>query len=275
MNVYLIPELNFLNIQILAGNGLWYDSMWGGHSVKSDCSRLYLLKNGRASVSCKQYQIDLVPGKLYLFPNGRFFDYSCTDKIELFWVHFTIEFIPGLSVFNSFTPQVSIDLQAGQAELFESIISDLDKTTTAGMMQKYANMLALLSDFFPSDIHKTLPSRQDFEHFRVVSEYLNKYPERQFDLKQLARMVNLHPTYFSNRFKKIFGVPPLHFLIVIRMEKARTLLLNTNLSVSEIGRQCGYADEFFFSRTFKKYMDISPAKIRHKTRRVRPTAERI
>jgi transcriptional regulator GlxA family with amidase domain len=52
------------------------------------------------------------------------------------------------------------------------------------------------------------------------------------------------------------------------MQKARALLLNTNLSVSEIARQCGYTDEFFFSRTFKKYMDISPARIRHKTQKM-------
>ena len=53
-----------------------------------------------------------------------------------------------------------------------------------------------------------------------------------------------------------------------RMERARQLLANTRLSISEIGTQSGYRDPYHFSKRFKDMVGISPRKFRERTGRV-------
>ena len=47
-----------------------------------------------------------------------------------------------------------------------------------------------------------------------------------------------------------------------RMEKAKELLLGSNMKISEICERCGYPDQHYFSYGFKKYYGVSPAKMR-------------
>ncbi len=262
--IYLIPEINFLNIQILAGNGQVYNHRWGGQGIKNDFARLYLVKSGEGEVSGEKRKVKLRPGKLYLFPDSQAFDYSCPRSIELYWIHFRAEFFPGFSAFNFFRPPVEMSIQPGHAELFGQIINQLNQAPAGAMLRKYSYLLELLSVFFPDNAPLPMPRYRELDRYRPVLDYIKSHPEYKFDLKKLAAIVNLHPTYFSNRFKAIFGVPPLRFQIEQRMAKARKLLVSTDLLIYEIAAECGYDDEFFFARTFKKYIGVSPGKLRRK-----------
>jgi AraC-like DNA-binding protein len=72
----------------------------------------------------------------------------------------------------------------------------------------------------------------------------------------------MHPTYFSNAFKKCFGTPPLQYMCRMRIMKAQELLISTERTVQDIAFEAGYQDPCFFSRIFKKYVGASPGSYR-------------
>ena len=72
----------------------------------------------------------------------------------------------------------------------------------------------------------------------------------------------MNPQYISQLFKNEIGVGFLNYLTSIRMEKAKSLLLTTSLSVAEIAEETGYNDYRVFTKVFKKTEGITPSQFR-------------
>ena len=69
-------------------------------------------------------------------------------------------------------------------------------------------------------------------------------------------------SYFRKIFEELYQEPPHHYLMQCRLQKAEYLLITSELKISEIASSCGFQDEFYFSRLFKKYIGISPLNYR-------------
>lgn len=81
-------------------------------------------------------------------------------------------------------------------------------------------------------------------------------------IEQLAQQYGYHRTYFSKMFHEIMGETPLQMLIRLRMERARTLLVTTKLSIEQIASSVGYSDALYFSKGFKRLYGESPSMYR-------------
>ena len=69
-------------------------------------------------------------------------------------------------------------------------------------------------------------------------------------------------SYFINVFKNIYKKTPKKYIVEMRMEKAKELLIYSRYSVSEIAEKLGYSDNTYFSNAFKSYMGVSPLNFR-------------
>lgn len=93
---------------------------------------------------------------------------------------------------------------------------------------------------------------------RIIS-YLNENYDQKISLEQIAHNMFLSPVYISKIFKEETGESPINYLIKIRLEKAKDILLNGGGgSIKSIANQVGYDDVYHFSKLFKKYYGISP-----------------
>ena len=97
---------------------------------------------------------------------------------------------------------------------------------------------------------------------RKAERYVRNNYSRRLSLSEVARAAELSPAYFSTLFKQEMGEGFSDYLARLRIEKATLLLLKTNLSLPEIASQCGFEDQSWFSKTFKKFMRLSPGKYR-------------
>jgi AraC-like DNA-binding protein len=70
----------------------------------------------------------------------------------------------------------------------------------------------------------------------------------------------------SKRFRSRMGMPPIQYLTDIRLNKAKTLLLETNLTIDEISERCGYKNGFYLSRVFSENCRVSPMQFRKEHR---------
>ena len=102
------------------------------------------------------------------------------------------------------------------------------------------------------------------QRIKRVIEMMQGDPSRTFTLDKMAESVNLSAPYFCYLFKSITGVPPAKYLKSLRMQQAATLLTTTFLSVKEIVRRVGLADDSRFVRDFKRIYGRTPSEYRSK-----------
>jgi AraC family transcriptional regulator len=70
--------------------------------------------------------------------------------------------------------------------------------------------------------------------------------------------VNTDPSHLTRLFKKATGLTPHRYLIMIRVDRARRLLLSTDESIAEVAAHVGFADQSHLNRHFKRIVGITP-----------------
>ncbi|WP_156922195.1 helix-turn-helix domain-containing protein [Cohnella thermotolerans] len=101
-----------------------------------------------------------------------------------------------------------------------------------------------------------------------VSEKVKAYIEENFRLEltlsDLAEIVHVSSYHLAHVFKEEVGVSPIQYLIRCRIEEAKKLLLQTDLSVADISAEVGYPNANYFNILFKKVTGANPGKFRSK-----------
>jgi len=85
---------------------------------------------------------------------------------------------------------------------------------------------------------------------------------KQLTASDMAKQVNMSLSYFSQCFKQIVGQTYTDYLRDIRMEKAKSYLMNTTKTIQWIAEEVGYTDEKYFSRLFKEHIGLLPSDFR-------------
>src|SRR5258708_13943417 len=85
---------------------------------------------------------------------------------------------------------------------------------------------------------------------RRAMDFMRAHLSGNISLEQLASVCDLSVNYFARAFKKCTGVPPHRWLVEMRLEKAKDLLLNTNTRLAEVAVACGFADQSHLTKTF-------------------------
>ena len=91
---------------------------------------------------------------------------------------------------------------------------------------------------------------------------MREHLTERMQVRKLASLINVSPSYYFALFKKETGYAPIDFFIHLRMRQACMLLESTTLSVKEIADELGYDDAFYFSRLFKSVTSRAPTEYR-------------
>jgi AraC family transcriptional regulator len=115
--------------------------------------------------------------------------------------------------------------------------------------------------------------REDNDHgspdraqLRPALEMINDDLQTNFSLKELARAVHLSPYHFSRAFKRVIGLPPHQYVLTRRVQVARQLLADTELSITEVAHQVGFYDQSHFTYHFKRLIGVTPSAARNSNR---------
>ncbi|HHV13744.1 MAG TPA: AraC family transcriptional regulator [Clostridiales bacterium] len=129
------------------------------------------------------------------------------------------------------------------------------------MSNTIMNVFGLLLRNYEKNVE--LPSivkKSDVQRFALVRFIQDNHAN--VTLEDISKKFHFTPEYTSKLIKATTGYTFTHILQKIRMEKAKSLLLDTNLSVSSIGLQIGYETTEHFIRTFKKNQQMTPTEFR-------------
>ena len=96
-----------------------------------------------------------------------------------------------------------------------------------------------------------------------AKEYINEnYVQKGLTLHEVAQKTHVSPNYLSYLFKKNTGYNLWEYVIKLRMEESRRLILQTDMRRYEIADRVGYESPEHFSKIFKKYFGISPSEVK-------------
>lgn len=104
----------------------------------------------------------------------------------------------------------------------------------------------------------TASQSQSAKPIRIVLKYIEEHYQDQISLEDMAELVSLNPAYLSNIFKKETGENFVYYLNSFRIEKAKEMLKNTQLTINEVAYAVGFMDGRYFSKSFKKHVGITP-----------------
>lgn len=91
---------------------------------------------------------------------------------------------------------------------------------------------------------------------------MQQNPKEISSVSEIALKAGYSTDHFTRTFKKIMGCSPQQFLVNARITKAKSMLLDSGLTIKEIADQLGYCNAYFFSRQFKTMTDHTPSEFR-------------
>ncbi len=94
-------------------------------------------------------------------------------------------------------------------------------------------------------------------------QYLHEHMDREIKVEDVARIVSLHPGYLQRIFKRITGSTIVDYITRLRMERAKLLLRQTDISVNQIPDYIGVGSRQYFHQLFKKHTGQTPAEYRN------------
>ena len=148
-------------------------------------------------------------------------------------------------------------------DLFSEIFRNLERGFSIETLE-YTNLC----------VNYLLASFTHLRQFRLAKEGIEKDPvnesinfmlgnlDRKLKLEEMAEEVRLSASHFSRLFAERTGHSPIDYFIQLKIQRACQLLNNSDWSIAEVAREMGFEDQFYFSRLFRKVMNMSPREYR-------------
>lgn len=231
---------------------------------------LILTVAGAGRIVVQDRTIRLETGHAVLFAPGAFQDYATDERAgqwHLRWAHFhpRPHWLPWL-LWPQVAPKVGIHK-----------VADLAHTPIEAASRRMLTARRLAGpgweDFAMNALEETLlwlfrlTGTPGWSHIdariQQIAHYLAAHPDEPFSIPKLAARCGLSVSRFSHLFKEELGVTPQRFSENLRLEFARHLLVQTNLSVSDIAAEVGFEDPLYFSRRYRRIFRHAPTAARN------------
>ena len=131
---------------------------------------------------------------------------------------------------------------------------DMNPENASSIALGFFRRFALSDGSVPCDGHGGLAPWQK----RKIERYLKANLERSIRMEELADKVRLSVSHFCRAFKRSFGDTPHAYVIRLRLELARKLMLATDDPLSQIALSCGLADQAHLSKLFRRVFHDTP-----------------
>jgi len=259
MNDYskLVTNLQF---SIIHAEYSEIDEAWANFAATFPYCRLYYVVKGHAYIYLKNSTIELLPGRMYFIPPYSISNVKVDGVFHHYWIHFnydlqTEQALGHIQVCNEYKA-TEFDTTAFKL-LVEKIYNRPANESLDEIAGKDALLKYIFSKFFPKNSTQKAVSEPKF---LPVLDYIDKNLGRKITNEELSKLMFLNPTYFSNSFSAHFGVSPQQYILQKKLNRAINLLYENNKSIKEIAFLCGFENESYFNRQFKKIYGIPPGK---------------
>ncbi|MBC8079052.1 MAG: helix-turn-helix transcriptional regulator [Gorillibacterium sp.] len=234
---------------------------WKHHNHITANNVLYYFLEGEGQIQIKDQAFSPLPGELYLLPAGKVISYSTSAKNPFvqYYCHFHA-FVGAMPLFQLMEAPLCLQIQdkVRLEKLFKKLHQAFKSTDILATLTVKAAMYELLGFIWIEESKAlSLTSTNFGQKWNDILHYIEEHVMERISVEQLAHTFNYSPKYFFRYFKQTFGMPPHQYIIKLKMERAKQLLLTTDWQVSFIANKVGM-ERTSFSRIFQKYTNMTP-----------------
>ncbi|WP_158970166.1 helix-turn-helix domain-containing protein [Paraglaciecola sp. L3A3] len=101
-------------------------------------------------------------------------------------------------------------------------------------------------------------------NMQAAIDYITANFKQNINIERLADLVHLSVSAFQRNFKKIVNKTASQLIAEVRMDHAKALLIETKLTIADVGYASGFSDHSYFNRQFRRYFNMLPSEYREK-----------
>lgn len=194
------------------------------------------------------------------------FDLSAQNKFKGFHRLFS-PFSPSRLV----TPETMPDIFEAERALLKQVAkeyADGDDFSEPSILALLIQFFVLLARNNEDTVPASLPAMQSHkqreyvEKFNIVFDYIEHHYMEDLSLEEVAAQIGFSKFHFSRLFRQFTDTAFYDYLCARRIKTAETLLLDPNLSITEIALQSGFSSISTFNRVFKKFKECTPTEFK-------------
>jgi AraC-like DNA-binding protein len=274
----LFPHI--VEIALKKNNAIRLNSL---HATSTNSLRIYYVIDGKFEWILHDQQYILYPGDIAIILPGQKFGggKGFLDIGTVAWINIKLEklepggnMIPGkwsgLSKNESQTIGKILMMNCGTLHIKLKEAGAIIETIKAELLNQhigfYARVNQLIDELFilvTRRLTQQNSSRRDFpQTFLQLEQTLRQRLYYQWTVDEMAALVGLGSTAFSEKVKNFTGFSPLNYLINIRISEAIKLLKRHETSVTDIALETGFYSSQHFSTTFRKLTGFTPSEFR-------------
>lgn len=149
--------------------------------------------------------------------------------------------------------------------LFDKIFKEyVNPTVTSGLKTKswLSEILFGLYDEMTMSYGSAFQNTAAQRNIRKAAIYIQNYYQKQLSLNEMAEISGYSASHFHMLFKEGYSMTPAEYLLRVRMNAAREMLLRSDEPVGEIALSCGFDNVPYFCQVFKKFQSVTPGAYR-------------
>jgi len=253
---------------------LWQHALHGKKHENPFCA--LMAKSSRSCAACLQIQQELIEGEPGKSTSVMCFAGLCDTAIPVNVGSNVVGFLqtgqvalrkPTDAGFTKVAQQliawgIKVDLSELQDAYFHSKVLPKEQyEAMVRLLEIFAKHLSVMAN-------QILVEQQNEEPPLITraKHFIGDHQAESLSLEQMAKTLNVSTFYFCKMFKKATGLTFTDYLARTRIERAKNLLLNPNVRVSEVAYDCGFISLTHFNRIFKRIVGKSPTVYRRTLR---------
>jgi AraC-like DNA-binding protein len=245
-----------------------------------DTNVLIMVKEGTLHITQGDTPYSVGPNQ-YIFLKEKeehFGHRASSGNLSYFWVHFTTNDTLVVKTNEDFLADI-LNISKEHLQICNYIIPEYGEVSFTNKAPVLFNQLLDLSrqemiysdkmiDYALSLLIMELSQEFIEQHYNLkhnispnvarIIEWLKANYYKPIAITDLADEFGYNPDYLSSLFKKSTGCSLIHYINKIRIESSKSFLSDFNFTIKEVGYSCGFTDEKYFMKTFKKMEGITP-----------------
>jgi AraC-like DNA-binding protein len=245
-----------------------------------DTIELLYFTKGEAEIKCNSIELLAKEGDLIVINSNELHQAFCaSDSVDYYCIIFDTSLLQGLHVGaceakyinpisqNRILFQNKVERDKEVARYIKEFVVEYKEKKIGYEMAVKATIYQLIVLLLRNHVQLTLTSKEydermrNLKRFNGILEYIENHYADKITIDKLCTMVHLSRFYFCREFKNITGKPLGQYLNEIKIGKAKSMLKDSDVNITEVALACGFDDISYFSRLFKKYEKVSPSSV--------------
>lgn len=226
--------------------------------------QIHFSTKGEGSIYCGGKTYEIKPNMAFFLPKNVPHEYYTVGKVwDNHWVsiagYAADEILKGFNLvgFEVFSFEDFSRLENYIIKMHNVIMQD----KVYGGFRAAGILYEFLIEFYRN--MKSIKTEEELPlQLKSVIRYIEICFKEQITMDRLSDIANLTPQHLCRLFRKHFNMRPTEYIMQIRLQEAKRLLLSSSWEVNEIAEECGFNNSNYFSVSFKKAEGCTPSEFR-------------